>query len=532
MKTGYSQGESEEICAVTNAKYKLPTSWSAQQTAFIDWAVNGRGSCVLEAVAGSGKTTTVLGAATRMRGSCAIIAFNKSISNEIVDKLVDLGVDWKKAKGGTVHSFGFSTYRKQFPNVKVDGNKVRRYVDELAEKNDPVFKYHGAKILKLVSLAKQAALGVLGSIDDDSLWHEIVEHHDLMGNDDDAPEGFAISEGALIDNARFILLTNNKQVDVIDFDDMIYLPLLFKLRFWQYDNVFVDEAQDTNPARRALARAILKPGGRLIAVGDRHQGIYGFTGADNDALDLIKADFNAIEMPLTVSYRCPKAVVNFARQWVSHIESHPDAPEGSVSGMDEIAFHETAPTLAGESAVLCRVTKPLVRLAFALIRRKVACKVEGRDIGAGLKKLALRWKVQDIDGLDAKLTKYLDAETTKLLAKKQEAKLVQVEDAVGTLRVIMEQCRLHKLYALQDVVDYIDGLFEDDVRGVLTLSTIHKSKGREWRKVFWLNRSSTCPSPWARQKWQQDQEVNLMYVAATRSKDQLVELTIPEPVKK
>ncbi len=59
---------------------------------------------------------------------------------------------------------------------------------------------------------------------------------------------------------------------------------------------------------------------------------------------------------------------------------------------------------------------------------------------------------------------------------------------------------------------------------MLVLSSIHKAKGREWERVFWLDRAGTCPSKWARQAWQQEQERNLMYVCATRAKEQLIEV--------
>ena len=67
----------------------------------------------------------------------------------------------------------------------------------------------------------------------------------------------------------------------------------------------------------------------------------------------------------------------------------------------------------------------------------------------------------------------------------------------------------------------------DNVTGMITLSTIHKSKGREWKRVFWLDRLNTCPSPFAKQAWESQQEVNLQYVAATRSMSELIELSPP-----
>jgi superfamily I DNA/RNA helicase len=84
---------------------------------------------------------------------------------------------------------------------------------------------------------------------------------------------------------------------------------------------------------------------------------------------------------------------------------------------------------------------------------------------------------------------------------------------------------------VEDVTKFIDELFDDNVTGILTLSTIHKAKGREWEQVYWLNRATTCPSPWARQDWQKEQEKNLCYVAATRAKHELIELTIEDKRK-
>jgi superfamily I DNA/RNA helicase len=285
----------------------------------------------------------------------------------------------------------------------------------------------------------------------------------------------------------------------------------------------VDEAQDTNAARRALVRAMVKKGGRVIAVGDPCQAIYGFTGADADALELIAKDFNCIELPLTVSYRCPQAVVKFAQQWVSHIQPAPTAPEGSVGScsMDEFLQRND---LDGNAAVLCRVNKQLVALAFALIRRRVPCRIQGRDIGTRIQKLITRWKVDTLDELEDRLDAYLAKETTKLLAAKKETKLAELEDAVQTVRVIIEQCLSERKTGISDAVAYVESLFSDKVVGMLTLSSIHKAKGREWQRVFWLDRMGTCPSKWARQAWQQGQEKNLQYVAATRSKSDLVDV--------
>ena len=54
------------------------------------------------------------------------------------------------------------------------------------------------------------------------------------------------------------------------------------------------------------------------------------------------------------------------------------------------------------------------------------------------------------------------------------------------------------------------------------LATYHRSKGREWPRVFLLEHHLRCPSKAARQPWQLEQEGNLAYVAITRAQEDLI----------
>jgi DNA helicase-2/ATP-dependent DNA helicase PcrA len=496
--------------------------FSPQQSRFLDWCAQGSGSSVLVAVAGAGKTTTLLAGVERIAGQVAILAYNRKISEEIKAKLVERGIEFRKAQAGTCHSFGFNAYRKAFPRARVVEDKVAKIVE--ARIPDEM-KSAAAPIAKLIGLAKQSAFGIVGPIDDAAAWAALADHHDVF---DEPEEGDPLDPAEAIAFAIGALKVSNRDTDTVDFDDMIYLPLLLRVRFWRFDAVMIDEAQDTNAARRALVRALVRPGGRVIAVGDPAQAIYGFTGADADSIDLIAKDFNAIRMPLTVTYRCPKAVVAFARQWVDHIEAHESAPAGSVEQLTAAQFVDrfvTPAALDASMAILCRVTKPLVALAFRLIARGIACRVEGREIGAGLKKLAGKWKsARTTDKLRHRLEDFLARETTRYLAKGQEARAQEVDDRVQTLLCIIDAVETAGGSTVAAVDARIDEIFADNVSGVLVLSTIHKSKGREWPTVFWLDRKGTCPSPWARKDWQIGQENNLCYVAATRAQERLIEI--------
>jgi superfamily I DNA/RNA helicase len=265
---------------------------------------------------------------------------------------------------------------------------------------------------------------------------------------------------------------------------------------------------------------MLKRGGRLVAVGDRHQAIYGFTGADSNALDLIAKAVNAKSLPLTVTYRCPKSVVAYAQQYVNHIQAHESAPEGVVRNLsDETPIHTVAKP---GDAILCRFNAPVVKLAYTFIAAGVPAKVEGREIGTGLKTLAKRWKIKTFNALLGKLETYQEREVAKYRAKEQESNAVAVEDKVNCLKLIIQRVmdKNKPGNPIDALCAEIDSIFSDDIGAeCVLLSTIHKSKGREWDTVYWLQ---TGPSKWARKDWELEQEKNLCYVAATRAKNELV----------
>ena len=274
---------------------------------------------------------------------------------------------------------------------------------------------------------------------------------------------------------------------------------------------------------------MLKPSGRLFAVGDPCQAIYGFTGADSAALDNIRSEFNAETLPLTVTYRCPKSIVQVANQWVDHIQAHESAPDGIV---DSCELREVAKLATAQDAVICRNTKPLVELAYNLIRNSVACKVEGRSIGEGLVKLAMRWKsVTTVGELEARLEQWAETEIAKHKAKGNDSRCQVVEDQAETLGVFIMQCEDSD--PISTLVAAIRSLFGDTEAGkqqVLTLSTIHKAKGREWDRVFALGMDRYSPSKWAKQSWELVQEDNLQYVQVTRAKQHLTLVNVPAKV--
>jgi DNA helicase II / ATP-dependent DNA helicase PcrA len=488
-----------------------------QQAAAIKEVETGSGSIVLSAVAGAGKTSVLIQMLKATEGSVAFCAFNKSIAKEIELKVNQQNIN-KDVKVGTVHSFGFGAIRRSISRVNVDGNKIQTIVRDNfnnEESNMQTF------LISAVAMAKE--VGIRACVNDNyNTWIQMFDHYDLWNS---LP--LDVNTDKAIGLCQDVLDISNKTLNVVDFSDMIYLPILKKMRIWKYSNIFLDEAQDTNATRRALVKMMLAPKGRLIAVGDPHQAIYGFTGADSNALNLIQKEFKAKELPLSVTFRCPKNVVKEAQKYVQHIESHPDSADGIV---DECNLQDLPNLVTQEDAIICRNTKPLVEVAYNLIRNKIPCKVEGRKIGENLIKLATRWKVKTVGTLINKLEAYKEKEIEKYKKKENESMCQVIEDQVETLGVFIDQCKLDD--PISTLIKKIQELFDDtENKKILVLSTIHRSKGREFNHVFALGMDKYSPSKWAKRDWELVQENNLLYVQVTRAKIHLTKVNVSETQK-
>jgi DNA helicase-2/ATP-dependent DNA helicase PcrA len=495
---------------------KITRVWSPQQLGVFVAVTTPGGNLEIKAVAGSGKTTTLVECCARMMGRVAFAAYNRKIADEIKVRVSQFG----NVTAGTFHSFGLTAW-KEFcgnPRVKVESGKGRILAAQLGQAWE-LRKFTS----KALAFAKSAML--LPS-DSDDWFEQVFTHHDVW---DELDDSLTYSDG--IAGVKALLSASIIESEkLIDFEDMLYMPLICDAKFPQYDWVLIDEAQDSNRGRREIASRMLKPGsGRLVAVGDPHQAIYGFTGADNDAMEIIRAQMKCEELPLTVSYRCPQAVVRHAQKYVSHIEAAPDALEGHVHEIDERQFWKDKDLLQKDDAILCRNTKPLIDLAFELIRNNIGCHVEGREIGESLIKLVEKFKsAGTLAQLTEDLHDYKVMEMTKLINKGQDAKAAGVEDRVDTLLVVIES--LNPWADPLEVKLKLSVLFGDTTPGQpspsLTLATIHKSKGREWDRVWIWGANKYQPSRFAKKDWQKQQETNLRYVSITRAKKELVEVIV------
>ena len=459
----------------------------------------------------SGKTSTIVEAIKHVPRSQSVIfvAFNKHIADELKRRISSPNAECK-----TLHSVGFKAWRDYLAKngnsaCKIENGKTRMIIKDYCSPLERM--RYGEDLAKLVSLAKGSGIVPQGMDlkglleDNEKVWDELIYFFSLD------------PDGCNPDVTRKVLKYSIElSKDFIDFDDMLFLPVISDVRFDKYDVIFIDELQDVNAIQVEIVDRMRKPTSRVIGVGDRNQACYGFRGALSGSMDHVAKRFSCKQMPLTISYRCPKSGVKKAREFVKHIQHHEAAPEGIVTEYPETWFLKD---FKSTDAILCRNSKPLIRTAFMLIRNKISCQVLGRDIGQGLIKLIKKMKSVSIPDLIAKLARYREKEIEKARARDDEARIQFLDDKLETINVFIDESEPETTVDM--LVNEIDTLFSDTTDGRLTLSTIHKFKGLERDRVFVLDAHILMPSKYAKQKWQMEQENNLCYIAATRHKQEL-----------
>ena len=479
-----------------------------EQAAFINACRDTNDSLIVNAVAGSGKTTSSVDGINAIveaqpMVSVLAVAFNKSIADELAVRM-DPMVTCK-----TMNALGHRAWMRKI-NCKPNVNSRKNVAGfKLIFGDDFYPREELEDIYKLCSLAKVHSIVPNSPNDDYQIWENMIDHFDLSID-------FEFINRA-VDMCRQVLSWGVEEAmsGHIDFDDQLYMPINFGGSWQKFDVVLIDEAQDISGIQRDILRAVLKPGGRLIAVGDPHQAIYGFRGAAHDSMELIAEEFSCKPMGLTYSFRCPKAVVNEVKRYVPEIKPAPGAPDGMVVSLPEW----DAKNLTKNDVIICRNTKPLVDIAFRLIKRGVSCYVLGRDIGYGLIALIKRMKAgSSLERLEINLEKFRDAQIAKYNRMGRPERAEAVSDRVDTMLVLIENLEPGAL--IKDLEKLINDMFSGMKSG-LCLCTGHKAKGLEWNTVYFLDRD-LLPSRYAVQPWQIQQEENLIYVICTRARQTLI----------
>lgn len=468
---------------------------SKYQSAIFDFIQHGIGHGVIKAGAGCSKTTVIVMGTKYIPSNYSVLylAFNVHIKKEI-EARVSKSIDVR-----TFHSLGYMNVRNNFGNVEFNENKQRDIFWELVNKDESIQKDDKYDIVSVVHKLSLLIKANLMDITENSI-SELMDYHGIEST---------VSVSYLAQIVKMGIDISLRQKNVIDYSDEIYFPMVFDLKYKQYDYVFIDECQDTNKSQTELALKSVKPSGRIIAVGDEHQSILGFAGSDTTSIPSIIKRLNATVLPLSVSYRCPVSHVRLANKFVTELEARPNAPEGMIKNID---YNEFFDIIKPGDMVICRNNSPLVKPAFELLSHGIKVCIKGRDIGENLITLIKKFKTQNIEVFIDKLNNWRTDEITR--CKTKGASTAMIEDKYEVLNIMAEDCK-----DVQCIINKIKTIFSD-TNTAITFSSVHRAKGLESSTVFILE-PSLMPSKHAIQEWEQTQEKNVMYVACTRSKDKL-----------
>lgn len=477
--------------AMLGCRAEVGMRWSAAQRAVFEDVAGGDGHTVVMARAGSGKTTTIVQALERVpRGDVMLVAFNKAIAAELGER-APAGVEVR-----TLHSYGLRAVRRAYGNVRVEQHKTRRSLEELGYQ---LLRDERQAVQRTVSLCKAMLVDECDDID------RLADSYDIDAGDTDA------ERDRFVAMVQAVLLESTKQTGEVDFDDMIWLPVVKDLRLSQFDRIFIDETQDLNAAQLELSARACRDGGRICAVGDDAQSIYQFRGADSNAIGRVVRELDAKTLPLTTSYRCAKTIAALAAEYVPDFSAHESNPEGVVN---ECKIDQMRARIRPGDFLLSRTNAPLISQCLGLIRDGVPAEMRGRDVGAGLVKLVEKSRATTATELDSWLRAWAKTETARLLKRDPDANTELIDDKVACIHALSEG-----LTTTAQITARIDELFGDSSNGARVIcSSTHKAKGLEAERVFLLR--YTYLQPRRGQELSQE-EKNLFYVAVTRAKHEL-----------
>jgi len=291
------------------------------------------------------------------------------------------------------------------------------------------------------------------------------------------------------------------------------------------EGIVAHNCQDVNTAQRLLMLKAIKENGRFVSVGDKFQAIYSFAGSDSDAFEKLINLPNVKLFPLSKSYRCGKNIIKSVQHIVPHIEANESNPDGVIIKTDSVDNIEVG------DMVLCRNTYPLVKLCLKFVSEGKKANVMGGDIGKTIIILLDQTKESDSEKAFARLYDKLNKTLERVMLKTglsadkamKKAEYANMLEKIKMIETIYKQLPEGN-NSVNDISNKISSIFSDSTGSGILLSTIHKAKGLESKRVYIIH-PELMPSKFAEKEWELEQENNLIYVARTRAISQLSYVT-------
>ena len=518
--------------------------------------------------AGTGKTTTLIEGLKHIKGmetkiqpspqqkaiwdamqpskdakTVCFCSFSNTIVNELKERVPS------NCEARTLSSLGYGAVRRAFQLLPgddaINDNRVSMIIEKLTKMSLTKLRAdYPVQLQATIQLTKLCKVNLYDGTDEEELWSLVDEYEIELGGSQEKIFGWIPK-----------ILERCKQVDkdsFIDYTDQLWLPIVLKLPLITFDLLLVDEVQDCNRCQQELA---YRSGRRLVLCGDPAQAIYQFAGADSLSMrrmteTLEDTSQGCTTLVLNETRRCCKAVVREAQRYVPDFKAHKDNPEGEVrhlkikpdmitgsdmsaGSMGDVMNRLLKGTTPGEDyreqvksgdMILCRNNAPLIAEVFKFIRLGKKAIIRGRNIAENLIQLIARINKRKLDEPDpkhteltlfeAKLEEWAEEELRKEKVKKfpSDHKMESITDRRDCLKVFIEECK-----SVVEIAEKINSIFTDKSTDEILLSSVHKAKGLEAKRVFWIQ----VPKRKKLTKSQIESENNIAYVAITRAIEQL-----------
>lgn len=484
---------------------------TSEQKAIIASAGNIR----INAVAGSGKTTTIIHyAATRPRGSRILyLAFNKSVRLEAQKRFTNLGLQQVQVE--TAHSLAFR-HIVRHSGYTVCQKDYTTY--DIAQHLD--LQGHGEKhgeyilanhIQKFMSYFCNSSVAKVQDLD----YRDIVA--------DENAKAFVNKFYRHIEHGTRLLLAKMKKGEM-DITHDFYLKL-FQLSgpSLPFDYILFDEGQDASPA---MLDIFLKQKATKVIVGDTHQQIYSWRHAVNS---LAKVNFDTYH--LSTSFRFPQDIADLSREILSWKRYIQQAAPVVINGRGTSTSKKSKATIA--------------RTNLGLLLKAITFITDHRDV----KHIYFEGNIHSYTYADDGASLY---DVLNLYNGKHDRirdKLISSMNTMEDLEEYIEKTEDMQLAMMVEIVkeyeNEIPALIQnlkskhvgdnDKEKAEMIFSTVHRAKGMEYDaiqladdfitegRLIKLKEEKQVADDFNEAKW--SEEINLLYVAVTRTKGTL---RIPE----
>ena len=460
-------------------------------------------------------------------GHTVALTFTRKAAGELRSRLRSLGLPQEVA-AGTFHSVAYA--------------QLRNWWDDRRETPPALLDHRTAFVADLLGRRRDLAPAVIAEID----WaaaraippSAYLEKAALAGRRPPLP-------GDQVPQLLQRYAEKKAAARVVDFDDLLQLALRImrsetnpaKAFRWRFRHFFVDEFQDVNPLQHQLVKGWLGDGTDLFVVGDPHQAIYAWNGADARYLDRFEEAFPPERYPdvavvhLRDNYRSTPQVLATAAAVLGTSRLVPHLPDGPVP---EVHEHEDE---AAEARAVVRLLGDAHEAGRAWSRQAVLVRTVAQGAVLG-QALAAAGIPHHLRGSDQLLARPLVQSTLARLRRER------FDTVVGALRADLDDdegtdaddravlVTLAHEYEAMDPAPTGDGFANWLVAALrsgdgadadaVTVSTFHAAKGLEWPVVHLAGlEDGFVPVGHAKTEEGRAEEQRLLYVAVTRAQVEL-----------